>query len=138
MPTLPTITSARHLAGRGALSDDLARGMQHRPGLVEVTPGSEPRPTKDAVALAAELVGASPSRPGRRAVLTSKGLVAVVVVDRFTERTIDLHWGVIADALVDDSSDLLDAFQDVRVDGHQLAFRASQLRRKPVEREEKV
>jgi hypothetical protein len=99
-------------------------------------PGGAAVPSAAAVALAAELVGATPNTPGRRAIFTSTGLVAVEVVDRFTERTIDLHRAVIADALADQAFDLLTAFREVRIDGHQLAYYRSQLPRTVTDQEE--
>jgi hypothetical protein len=81
------------------------------------------------MALAADLLGVAPRRAGRRALLTAKGLVAIDVVDRFTELAVDLHWSVVADALAGDGVEQLSEFHGCELEGHQLAFDVGQLPR---------
>ena len=91
-------------------------------------PGLLDRPNTGALARVADSKGAGASRPGQRAVLTSAGLVSIEVVDRFTERLLDIHWEIIAHALAGREVELLATFRDVILDGHQLAFNSKQLR----------
>jgi hypothetical protein len=84
-------------------------------------------PNTDARALAAELLGVAPIRARRRAILTTRGLAAVDVLDRFTEIAIDLHWAEIADVLAGKPPDRLAEIRGFKLDGHQLAFAADQI-----------
>ena len=80
-----------------------------------------------AVALGVNDLGVSAPRRAPRAILTSEGLVAIMVVDRFTELAIDLHWTEIADVLGGEPPGRLMEFRGFKLDGHQLAFAIEQI-----------
>ena len=135
MLALPLLSSDGLRAASGVIDDEPALGYANKPKPIPSDTNDQSGPTSAAIAFAAELVGASACRPGQRAVLTPDGLIAVEVVDRFTERIIDLHWDAIAESLADPNCDLLSVFQDYRVHRYQLAFRVDQLPRAPFGRE---
>jgi hypothetical protein len=93
-------------------------------------------PSTADIALAANLLGVSPKRSGRRAILTSTGLVALEVVDRFTELAVELHWAEIADVLAGKPPDRLAEIQGFELEGHQLAYALEQIPRAADVREE--
>ena len=78
-------------------------------------------------ALAAELLGVTAHHVSRRAILTTSGLVAIDVVDRFTELAVELHWSVVTDVLAGRPSDQLAEFRGFRLDGHELAYGPDQI-----------
>jgi len=78
-------------------------------------------------ALAAEMLGVAARHAGRRAILTTTGLVAIDVVDRFTEIAVELHWSVVTDVLTGRAPNQLAEFRGFELDGHQLAYTADQI-----------
>jgi hypothetical protein len=70
-----------------------------------------------------------------RVILTTAGLAAIPVTDRFAEIAIDRHWAAIARALAfGDAADLAE-FEGFDLDGYQLAFAVEQIPRACTERE---
>jgi len=80
-------------------------------------------------ALAAELLGVAAHHVGLRAILTTSGLVAIEVVDRFTEIAVELHWRVIADVLAGAQPDELAEFRGFELEGYEVAYAVAHLPR---------